>query len=318
MYGGPVNNIGVTGANGFVAKALVNALSQRIGIGVTAITRQETDVVMRRVRKCVVPGGVPDPEFFLDLDGVVHTAARVHVMHETSGDPLQEFRKVNVDATLAIARNAAAAGVRRFVFISSAKVNGEVTFPGKPFTETDKPSLLDAYAISKWEAELGLAEISRQTSMEVVIIRPPLVYGPGVKANFASLMKAVRHGIPLPLKAVHNSRSLIGLENLVDFISVCISHSKAANQTFLVSDGFDVSTSVLVRTMAQAIGLPDRQFSVPVPLLKLAGRLSGKAAMIERLCGNLQVDITKAQTLLGWAPPVSFEDGIRNAMLGKS
>lgn len=305
----------ITGASGFVGKTLYESLKvdghRCFGVG-----RKKTDtsdVIISDLQKNLGWHHLP---FYVDT--FIHTAGRVHVMRETSADPLQEFRRVNVEATLVLARNAAASGVKRFVFISSAKVNGEATLRGQPFKETGAPMPSDPYAISKWEAEQGLAEIARQTPMEVVIIRPPLVYGPGVKANFASLMRAVHRGIPLPLKAIQNVRSLVGLDNLVDFISTCVTHPMAANQTFMVSDGFDVSTSELVRTMARTIGVADRQFSVPVPVLKLIGNLTGKAAVMERLCGNLQLDITKARTLLDWTPRVSFEEGIRKTMLGIS
>ena len=249
-----------------------------------------------------------------DVDAVVHLAARVHIMHDTSVDPLNEFRRVNVEGTLHLARQAAAAGVRRFVFISSIKVSGESTLPGQPFTADDKPAPLDDYGVSKMEAEQGLREIAAQTGMELVIIRPPLVYGPGVKINFATLMRAVQRGWPLPLGAVHNQRSLVALDNLVDFIVTCITHPQAANQTFLVSDGQDLSTTELVRGMAQAAGVPARLLPVPVWALQAGASLLGKGDAVQRLCGNLQVDISKARNLLGWVPPVSVEEGLRRAI----
>lgn len=245
---------------------------------------------------------------------VVHLAARVHVMKDVSEDPLTEFRRVNVDGTLNLARQAAAAGVKRFVFISSVKVNGESTQLGQPFTEAGVPNPQDAYGVSKHEAEQGLHQIAADTGIEVVIIRPPLVYGPGVKANFAALMSAVQRGWPLPLGAVHNQRSLVALDNLVDFIVTCINHPQAANQTFLVSDGQDLSTTELVRGMARAVGVPARLLPVPVWALQAGARLLGKGDAVQRLCGNLQVDISKARELLGWIPPVSVEDGLRRAM----
>jgi nucleoside-diphosphate-sugar epimerase len=247
-------------------------------------------------------------------DAVVHLAARVHVMQETEIDPLTAFRAVNVDGTLNLARQAAAAGVKRFVFISSVKINGESTQLGRAFTEVDLPNPQDAYGQSKHEAEQGLRQIASDTGMEVVIIRPPLVYGPGVKANFAALMRAVQRGWPLPLGAVHNQRSLVALDNLVDFIVTCITHAQAANQTFLVSDGQDLSTTELVRGMAQAAGVPARLLPVPVWALQAGASLLGKGDAVQRLCGNLQVDISKARNLLGWVPPVSVEEGLRRAM----
>jgi nucleoside-diphosphate-sugar epimerase len=244
---------------------------------------------------------------------VIHLAARVHVMHDTTADPLTAFRAVNVEGTLNLAHQAAAAGIKRFVFISSVKVNGERTLPGQPFTEADAPSPQDAYAMSKYEAEQGLHQIAANTGMEVVIIRPPLVYGPGVKANFAALMRAVQRGWPMPLGAVHNQRSLVALDNLVDFIVTCITHPQAANQTFLVSDGQDLSAAELVRGMAKAADVPVRLLPVPVWALRAGATLLGRGDVVQRLCGNLQVDIGKARTLLGWAPPFSVAQGLLRA-----
>ena len=249
-----------------------------------------------------------------DVNVIVHLAARVHVMHDTATDPLTAFRTVNVNGTLNLARQAAAAGVKLFVFISSVKVNGESTQPRRAFTEADAPKPQDAYGQSKHEAEQGLRQLSADTGMEVVIIRPPLVYGPGVKANFAALMHAVQRGWPLPLGAVHNQRSLVALDNLVDFIVTCITHPQAANQTFLVSDGQDLSTTELVRGMAQAAGVPARLLPVPVWALLAGASLLGKGDAVQRLCGNLQVDMSQARSLLGWLPPVSVEEGLRGAM----
>jgi len=249
-------------------------------------------------------------------DCIIHTAARVHVMHDTESDPLSAFRSVNVDGTLNLAHQAAAAGVKRFVFISSVKVNSEVTQPRQAFSEADVSSPQDAYGQSKHEAEQGLRQLSADTGMEVVIIRPPLVYGPGVKASFAALMRALQRGWPLPLGAVHNQRSLVALDNLVDLIVTCLTHPKAANQTFLVSDGKDLSTTELVRGMAQAAGVPARLLPVPVWALKAGASLLGKGDEVQRLCGNLQVDISKARSLLGWVPPVSVEEGLRRAVGG--
>ena len=250
----------------------------------------------------------------MGVSEVVHTAARVHVMQDKAVDPLAEFRRTNVDGTIALARQAAASGVHRFVFISSVKVNGEATLLGRPFMADDVQDPQDAYGISKMEAEQGLGQIAVETGMEVVIIRPPLVYGPGAKANFAALMRAVQRGWPLPLGAVHNQRSLVALDNLVDFIVTCVSHPQAANQTFLVSDGQDLSTTDLVRGMAQAAGVPARLLPVPVWALQAGASFLGKGDAVQRLCGNLQVDISKARSLLGWVPPVSMEEGLRRAM----
>lgn len=249
-----------------------------------------------------------------DVDVVVHLAARVHVMHERVENPLEEFRKVNVAGTEHLARAAAASGAKRFVYLSSIGVNGTQTVLGKPFTETDKPYPHNAYALSKLEAEQGLFHIADQTGLEVVIIRPPLVYGFNAPGNFGSLMRVVQRGWPLPLGAVHNQRSMVALDNLVDFIVTCITHPQAANQTFLVSDGQDLSTTELVHGMAQAAGVPARLLPVPVWALQAGARLLGKGDALQRLCSNLQVDISKARALLGWLPPVTVAEGLRRAM----
>jgi nucleoside-diphosphate-sugar epimerase len=287
----------ITGGNGFVGQALVKRLGNQ---SLRLATKAD----------------------FLDwgkvLDGVstlVHLAARVHVMHDTEVNPLTVFRAVNVDNTLNLGRQAAAKGVKRFVFISSVKVNGDATLLGRPFTSDDIPATFDPYGVSKMEAEQGLRELAMKTGMEVVIIRPTLVYGPGVKGNFATLMRAVQSGWLLPLGAVHNQRSLVALDNLVDFIITCTTHPRAANQTFLVSDGQDLSTTELVRGMAQAAGVHARLLPVPVWALQKGASLLGKGDLIQRLCGNLQVDISKARSLLGWVPMVSVEEGLRRTML---
>jgi UDP-glucose 4-epimerase len=217
---------------------------------------------------------------------------------------------------LNLARQAAAAGLRRFVFVSSIKVNGEATQLARPFIADDAPAPLDAYGVSKMEAEQGLREIARQTGMEVVIIRPPLVYGPGVKANFAAMMRWLKRGVPLPLGAIHNQRSLVALDNLVDLILTCLTHPAATNQTFLVSDGEDVSTTELLRRMGQAMGKTARLLPVPASWLKVAASLVGKGDVAQRLCGSLQVDISKTRELLGWVPPVSLDEGLRRAAAG--
>ena len=253
----------------------------------------------------------------LDVETVIHLAARVHVMNDTHADPLTAFRAVNVDGALNLGRQAAAAGVKRFVFVSSVKVNGEFTLPCQAFTEADEPNPQDAYGQSKCEAEQGLRQIAAETGMEVVIIRPPLVYGPGVKANFASLMRAVQRGYPLPLGSVHNQRSLVALDNLVDFIITCATLPQAANQTFLVSDGQDLSTIELIRGLAHAAGVTARLLPVPVPWLRAVASLLGKADAVDRLCGNLQVDISKARKLLAWTPPVTVDEGLRRAVLNR-
>ena len=308
----------VTGGQGFIGRAIVAQLVELGRVEVLALTRQAS-AANPVAGATYLPGGdlASQTEWqpaLTNVHAIVHLAARVHVMHDTEVDPLTVFRAVNVEGTLNLGRQAAAAGVKRFVCISSVKVNGEATLPGRPFTPDDIPAPQDPYGVSKMEAEQGLRQLSVDTGMEVVIIRPPLVYGPGVKANFAALMRAVRRGWPLPLGAVHNQRSLVALDNLVDFIVTCIIHPQAANQTFLVSDGQDLSTTELVRCMAQAAGVSARLLPVPVWALRAGASLLGKGDVVQRLCGNLQVDMSKARSLLGWVPPVSVEEGLRRTM----
>ena len=232
-------------------------------------------------------------------------------MRDEVDDPLAEYRKVNVQGTLNLARQAVAAGARRFVFLSSIKVNGETTARETPFQAGDVPLPEDAYGISKLEAEQGLMQLAAETGMEVVIIRPPLVYGPGVKGNFASMIKLVDKGIPLPFGAVDNKRSLIGIDNLVDLIIRCIDHHSAANQVFLAGDGADLSTTELLRGVGRAMGKPARLIPVPAGMLQLGATLLGKKAMAQRLLGSLQVDISKTCELLDWKPPYTVEEGLR-------
>ena len=307
----------ITGATGFVgSRTLLKLLARDEHQIVVAIRRGFPDLPMG-CDYCLVEGLTGSANWamaFVGVDAVVHLAARVHVMNDTEIDQLAAFRIVNVEGTLNLARQAAAAGVKRFVFLSSVKVNGEVTLHGQLFRAEDEPAPMDLYGVSKMEAEKGLRTLAVETGMEVVIIRPPLVYGPGVKANFAALMRAVQRGWPLPLGAVRNQRSLVALDNLVDFIGTCISHPKAANQIFLVSDGHDLSTSELVRGIAQAAGAPARLLPVPVWALHAGAALMGKGDAVQRLCGNLQVDIAKTRNLLGWAPVVSVEEGLRRAV----
>ena len=310
----------VTGANGFVGAALVQQLlADELATEIVTTVRSSVCDIPMGVERIVVDGIDESNDWRDPLAGcevVIHLAARVHVMREATADPLTEFRRVNVQGALNLARQAAAAGVRRFVFVSSIKVNGEATQLGRPFTADDAPAPLDAYGVSKMEAEQGLREIARQTDMEVVIIRPPLVYGPGVKANFAAMMRWLQRGVPLPLGAIHNQRSLVALDNLVDLMMTCLKHPDAANQTFLVSDGEDVSTAELLRRMSQALGRPARLIPVPVSWLKLAAALVGKPDVAQRLCGSLQVDIEKTRRLLGWTPPISLDEGLKKVAEG--
>ena len=248
------------------------------------------------------------------VDVVIHTAARVH---DTSAEAVEQFSayiKTNTESTLNLSRQAAAMGVRRFIFLSSIKVNGEFTKPGMPFTEEDEPRPQGAYAVSKLMAENGLQQVGRDTGMEIVIIRPPLVYGPGVKANFRTMIHSVFHRIPLPLAAITNSRSLIALDNLVDFIMTCIVHPAAANEVFLVSDGEDLSTPELLLRVSSALGRSIKLIPIPVFLLLALGKLSGKTASVQRLVCSLQVDISKSRKVLGWVPPVSVGEGLRQTV----
>ncbi len=296
----------VTGANGFIGRALCPHLSA-LGHEVVPAVR----------RPCGLPGErivVDEASCAAALQGclgVVHLAARAHVVRESAADALAEFRRANVEGALRVAKQVAAAGVRRFVFISSIKANGEATQPGRPYTAGDVPAPEDAYGHSKAEAEAGLWQLARKTDMGLVIIRPVLVYGPGVKGNFSSMMRWVRHGVPLPLGAVtQNRRSLLALGNLVNLIGTCIDHPKAANQVFLASDGEDVSTAQLLRRLGQAIGRPARLFPIPPQVLDLGARALGKRAVAQRLLGSLQVDISKTRELLGWRPPLSVDQGL--------
>jgi len=246
------------------------------------------------------------------VDVVVHTAARVHVMRDAASDPMLAFRAMNVQATLNLARQAAGAGVHRFVFLSSIKVNGESTKENQAFTADDIPAPMDFYGISKLEAEQGLHEIALQTGMQIVIIRPPLVYGPGVKANFQEMMRWLSFGIPLPFGAVQkNHRSLVALDNLVDLIRVCTQHPDAANQIFLVSDGEDLSTTALLRRLAYAMGKSACLVPVPPLVLRWVAAVAGKKAVAMRLCESLQLDISKTRRLLGWKPVVNTDTGLQ-------
>ena len=316
-----VSTIAVTGATGFIGGALAAQLAAR-------------QFNVHQVPRTSVELG--------EAQCVIHCAAGAHIRHYEDLDQLMEYRQVNVQGTLNLARKAAATGVKRFVFLSSVKVNGERTDrllpslrgPGgaaaiqgrrssrfacddrSAFTANDVPAPEDAYGLSKWEAEQGLWEIASQTGMEVVVVRPPLVYGPGVKGNFARLLDLVRSGVPLPLAAVNNRRSFIGLDNLVDLLIRCVEHPKALGQTLLVSDGQDLSTPVLLRMIANAMGRPLRLFPVPEPLLRLVGRTLGRLNDIDRLVGSLQIDSRATCELLDWDPPGSIEEGIRRILEG--
>ncbi|EKO3486887.1 SDR family oxidoreductase [Vibrio fluvialis] len=302
-------------------KILITGVSGLVGASVARLALARNMEVLGQVRNHVVsdfPTCRKDisadtqwDDALLNVDCVVHCAARVHQMNDRSEEPLAAFRTVNTHGTLNLARQAAAAGVKRFIFVSSIKVNGECTQPNQPFVPLMEHIPADPYGISKYEAEQGLKAIQAQTGLEVVIIRPPLVYGPGVKANFLSMMNWVEKAIPLPLGSVNNRRSLVYLDNLADLILVCCQHPKAAGRTFLVSDNRDVSTSALLQQIARAMNKPSRLISVPTSWLVAAATLIGKKAIAQRVCGNLQLDIAETMHLLDWTPLYSFEEGIQ-------
>ena len=303
----------VTGASGFVGGALCASLVNHSPLRISVRDKSKTELF---ANADIFEASIsPDQDWSPALSGlsaIVHCAARVHVMSEEAADPLFEFRRVNVDGTLNLARQASEAGVRRFVFISSIKVNGECADLGHPFTADQIPLPSDPYGVSKYEAEMGLRALSEETGMEVVIIRSPLVYGPGVKANFLSMMNWLRRGIPLPLGGItKNRRSFVFIDNLVSMIIACINHPAAANQTFLVSDDEDLSTAGLLDRMALALGCPSKLITVPTALITLGAKLIGRSDISRRLCGSLQVDINKTKDFLGWSPPVSANEGLR-------
>ena len=305
----------VTGGSGFVGSALIQHLLQNDRGQIVQAARHVNTFSLPRVRHVLI-GDITEQTNWYDalqrIDTVIHCAARVHVTKEEAANPLDEFRRVNVEGTLRLARQAADAGVRRFVFVSSIKVNGEYSLPGHPFTADQPWAPGDPYSVSKCEGEAGLRMLSKATGMEVVIIRPPLVYGPGVKANFLAMMRWLWRGVPLPLGCItENRRSFVFLDNLVDLIVTCIDHPAAANQTFLVSDDEDLSTADLLRRMGAALGVPVRLLPVPGRIITSGAKMIGRSDIALRLCGSLQVDIGKTKELLGWSPPVRVDEGLR-------
>ena len=312
-----VETVLVTGGSGFLGGGLLRHLAFCGRYSLVAALRRECHELPQSIRRFMYA----DLTAYVDwqnalnhVDVVVHSAARVHVMAESAADPVAEFRRVNVEASLNLARQAAKAGVKRFIYLSSIKVNGEFTQPGCAFAADDSPDPVDPYGISKLEAELALKDLALATGMEVVIIRPVLVYGVGVKANFLNMIRWLQRGVPLPFGAVHNKRSLVSLENLIDFIVTCIEHPAAANQTFLVSDGHDVSTTELLRSLAKAMNSPTILLPLPVSLMSVVAKLLGKGAVAQSIFGSLEVDITKNQRVLGWVPPVSFRSAIESTV----
>jgi nucleoside-diphosphate-sugar epimerase len=301
----------ITGASGFIGSALVTAIASQPDFCVVRASRtaqSANDGEEIRLFDLLDSTQMPRLD---DVHAVIHTAARVHVMGERMGDGLEAFRTVNVQGTIALANAAASAGVKRFIYLSSIKVNGEETVPGQPFTSFDVPAPLDAYGISKHEAEQALWAISKATGMEVVVVRPPLVYGPGVKANFASMMKWLELGLPLPLGAIDNRRSLVSVGNLVDLLIQCVRQPSAADQTFLVSDAQDLSTTQLLKQVALAIGKKPHLLPVPSWLLRMCASMLGKGNFAQRLCGSLQVDINHTCERLHWTPPFPIDASLR-------
>lgn len=311
-----LGKVAVTGASGFVGHALCSRLLEE-GVEVIAIGRSQSassSLADRSFTQLLVGEMGPYTDWSAALDGVevvIHLAARVHVMRESAADPLAEFRSVNTAGTEHLARCAAAGGVKRLVYVSSIKVNGEQTSGGQKFSAEDMPAPQDPYGVSKWEAEQALHRVAGETGLEVVIVRPPLVYGPGVKGNFAQMLSVVARGIPLPFASLRNQRSLVYLGNLVDALNICATHPAASGQTYLVCDGEDVSTPELLRQLAVAMDAPSRLLPCPSMLLRLAGKLAGKSQQVERLLGSLQVDGDKIRRELNWVPPYSLQQGLQ-------
>lgn len=301
----------LTGATGFLGMSLMQELQHRKVI-VVPLLRSLNPLFPEAKIVTNINSRADFTPALNNIDIIVHCAARVHVMNDSVNNSLEVYREVNTHGTANLARQAAQAGAKRFIFISSIKVNGEGTKRDKPFTSFDLHAPEDDYGVSKSEAEQALFAIGKETGMEIVVIRPTLVYGPGVKANFASLMNLVSKGIPLPFGCVtNNKRSLVSVDNLVDLIVTCIEHPKAANQVFLVSDDHDVSTSEMVRQMALSLGKSTWQLPVPKWCYKLAGKVFGKQDVVDRLLGSLQVDITHTRKTLDWIPPQTLEEGFK-------
>ena len=300
----------VTGANGFLGRSLV-AASATAGLEVCAIARTDFIAPMGVIVRSVgsIDGATAWSDALLGCGVVCHLAARVHVVNDMAVRPLDEFRHVNVHGTINLARQAAASGVTRFIYVSSIGVNGAETF-GKPFTAQDLAAPHSPYAVSKYEAEVELRKLSLETGMEVVVVRPPLVYGNNAPGNFGALTRWVQRGLPLPLGAIHNKRSFVSIDNLTSLLLRCATHPNAANQTFLVSDGHDVSTTELLINLGHALGCPARLLPLPTGLLKAAGYVMGKREAVQRLCGSLQIDISKTRQMLDWSPPFTVKQGL--------
>jgi nucleoside-diphosphate-sugar epimerase len=303
----------ITGATGFIGNNLTKYLVEHSDHSLVSVLRQVTPG-FERTQSTVIGDFLPDTDWSKAIHGidvVIHLAARVHIMRDSDSDPQAAFYSTNTGGTLNLAAQSASSGVRRFIYLSSIKVNGEQTLKGSPFTVDDIKIPDDPYGLSKFEAEVGLRELAKNTDMEVVIIRPPLVYGEGVKGNFLSMLRLIDKGVPLPFGVISNKRSLIGINNLVDLIYTCIDHSKAANKTFLASDGEDLSTTELFQRLGLALGKPNKLLPVPQFLLEAGLTLMGKKAIAQRLCGFLQVDISNTNELLGWEPPFSVDEELQ-------
>ncbi len=307
-------NILVTGGNGFLGSFILKTLTRKSNYKLTSLVRNERSLGEKTYKEFLIPEEENSFEWnkvMNKIDVVIHCAGMAHVAKKDSKESLDEFRKANVDLTLEVAREAIKAKVKRFIFISTIKVNGEVT-NNRPFRSNDKPNPCDAYASSKYEAEIQLTNVCKQSELETVIIRPPLIYGPGVKGNLSLLFKALNLGLPLPLgKADGNKRSFVGIENLVDLIIKCIDQPDIAYKTFLVSDGYDLSTAELIRKIGKAINKPPRLFNIPLPLMKFLLKTTGKEELINRLFCNLQIDINYTCSELDWSPPLQVEEGLK-------
>ena len=307
----------ITGVTGFVGRALLERFLEDDDKRAVAVTVRD---VANFTNERVIAHSIGDLELVDDwsnalrgIECVIHCAGLAHVTSESLKNPIEEYRRVNVRGTLKLAEQASTSGVKRFIFISSIKVNGEVTYPGKPFTADDEPNPIDDYGTSKMEAELGLKKISRQTGLEVVIIRPPLIYGKDVKGNLASLLKWINTGVPLPFAGIKNKRSLVSLDNLTDFVKSCVLHPAACNETFLVSDGCDISTTRLCQLCAHALNRPPRLFFISPTLISFMSISAKIKGLDRRLFGSLELDIEKNDALMNWIPTISIEKGLRDA-----
>lgn len=305
-----MKNILITGANGFLGQALVKSLSINENYNLTKVVRK---IDNRSDDSYLAVGDINANTKFVNalknIDVVIHLAARAHVMHDNSSNPYDEYKSINVDGTLNLAKQALINNVKRFIYLSSIKVNGEST-NNDPFTEISTPKPEDDYGKTKLEAEVGLINLFKNTNTELVIIRPPLIYGPGVKGNFANLIKLAQTKMPLPFGSINNRRSFIYIDNLIDFISYCIESENAANQIFLISDDSDLSLKELIKLLRLELNKPPLLIPVPIFIFKIMGKVTGKTAVVNRLTGNLQINMNKAKSVLSWKPPFSTKQGL--------